>query len=86
MKVVKTINEVRDQVKKWRSEGLTVGLVPTMGYLHEGHASLIDRSVKDNDRTVVQILQLLLKLMAETLFSILNRMKCIMMVSHLLWT
>lgn len=53
MKVVKTINEVRDQVKKWRSEGLTVGLVPTMGYLHEGHASLIDRSVKDNDRTVV---------------------------------
>lgn len=53
MKVVKTINEVREQVKKWRAEGLTVGLVPTMGYLHEGHASLIDRSVKDNDRTVV---------------------------------
>ncbi|MDE6780729.1 MAG: pantoate--beta-alanine ligase [Ruminococcus sp.] len=53
MKVVKTIAEVREQVKQWRAEGLTVGLVPTMGYLHEGHASLIDASCKDNDRTVV---------------------------------
>lgn len=53
MKVVKTIAEVRKQVKQWRSEGLTVGLVPTMGYLHEGHASLIDASHKDNDRTIV---------------------------------
>ncbi len=53
MKVVKTIAEVREQVKAWRAEGLTVGLVPTMGYLHEGHASLIDASVRDNDRTVV---------------------------------
>lgn len=53
MKVVKTIAEVREQVKQWRSEGLTVGLVPTMGYLHEGHASLIDASHKDNDRTIV---------------------------------
>lgn len=53
MKIVKTIDEVRAQVKKWRAEGLTVGLVPTMGYLHEGHASLIDASARDNDRTVV---------------------------------
>lgn len=53
MKIVKTIEEVRAQVKAWRAEGLTVGLVPTMGYLHEGHASLIDASVRDNDRTVV---------------------------------
>lgn len=53
MKIVKTIAEVREQVKQWRAEGLTVGLVPTMGYLHEGHASLIDASHKDNDRTVV---------------------------------
>lgn len=55
MKVVKTIAEVREQVKQWRSEGLTVGLVPTMGYLHEGHASLIDASYKHNDRTVVSV-------------------------------
>ena len=53
MKIVKTIAEVRAQVKEWRAQGLTVGLVPTMGYLHEGHASLIDASHRDNDRTVV---------------------------------
>lgn len=53
MNIVKTIAEVRAQVKQWRRERLTVGLVPTMGYLHEGHASLIDASVRDNDRTVV---------------------------------
>lgn len=53
MKIVKTIEEVRAQVKAWRAEGLTVGLVPTMGYLHEGHQSLIARSVAENDRTVV---------------------------------
>ena len=51
--IVKTIEEVRTQVKAWRAEGLTVGLVPTMGYLHEGHQSLIARSVAENDRTVV---------------------------------
>lgn len=55
MKTVKTIAEVREQVKQWRKEGLTVGFVPTMGYLHEGHASLIDASHRDNDRTVVSV-------------------------------
>lgn len=55
MKVVKTIKEVRDIVSKWRKEGLTVGLVPTMGYLHEGHQSLIRKSAADNDRTVVSV-------------------------------
>ncbi|MBO4865237.1 MAG: pantoate--beta-alanine ligase [Ruminococcus sp.] len=53
MKIVKTIDEVRRQVKEWKAQGLSVGLVPTMGYLHEGHASLIDASHRDNDRTVV---------------------------------
>lgn len=55
IKVVHTIKEVREQVKAWRVEGLSVGLVPTMGFLHEGHKSLIDRSVADNDRTVVSV-------------------------------
>ena len=55
IKVVHTIKEVREQVKAWRAEGLSVGLVPTMGFLHEGHKSLIDRSVADNDRTVVSV-------------------------------
>ena len=55
MKIVETIDEVREQVRAWRREGLSVGLVPTMGYLHEGHKSLIDRAVKDNDRVVVSV-------------------------------
>lgn len=55
MNIVSTIQEVREQVKKWRMEGLTVGLVPTMGYLHEGHKSLIDRAVEENDRVVVSV-------------------------------
>ena len=53
MQIVKTIDEVRKTVKEWKKEGLTVGLVPTMGYLHEGHKSLIERAVKENDRVVV---------------------------------
>lgn len=55
MKVVGTIKEVREQVKAWRTEGLSVGYVATMGYLHEGHASLMKKSVEDNDKTVVSI-------------------------------
>ena len=55
MKIVKTVDEVRAQVKEWRKEGLSVGLVPTMGYLHEGHQSLIKKSVERNDRTVVSV-------------------------------
>jgi pantoate--beta-alanine ligase len=55
MKIVSTIQEVRENVKAWRTEGLTVGFVPTMGYLHEGHQSLIHRAAKENDRVVVSI-------------------------------
>lgn len=53
MQAVTTIAEVRAQVKQWKREGLTVGLVPTMGYLHEGHQSLIERAAAENDRVVV---------------------------------
>lgn len=55
MKIVSTVEEVRAEVKKWREEGLTVGLVPTMGYLHEGHKSLIDKAVEQNDKVVVSV-------------------------------
>lgn len=54
MKIVKTIKEVREIVSEWKTQGLSVGLVPTMGYLHEGHQSLIRRS-NENDRTVVSV-------------------------------
>lgn len=53
--VVKTISEVREQVRAWKKEGLSVGLVPTMGYLHEGHRSLIERAAEENDRVVVSV-------------------------------
>ena len=55
MKVVKTVKEVRDIVSAWKKEGLTVGFVPTMGFLHEGHKSLIRKSASQNDRTVVSV-------------------------------
>ena len=53
MKIVNTVSEVRDIIKEWKKNGLTIGLVPTMGYLHEGHASLIRRASKENDRVIV---------------------------------
>ena len=55
MKIVETINEVRERVKEWKKQGLTIGLVPTMGYLHEGHQSLMDAARKENDKVVVSI-------------------------------
>lgn len=51
--VVHTIDAIRELVQEWKRQGLSVGLVPTMGYLHEGHQSLIERAAQDNDRVVV---------------------------------
>ena len=50
--IAETIAQVRAQVKEWKEQGLTVGLVPTMGYLQEGHASLVDKAVSMCDRVV----------------------------------
>lgn len=55
MEVVSTVDAVRAHVKKWKKDGLSVGLVPTMGYLHEGHKSLIDKAVEENDKVVVSV-------------------------------
>ena len=53
MQIIKTIEELRPIIKGWRNEGLRGGLVPTLGYLHEGHKSLIVKAVSENDRVVV---------------------------------
>lgn len=55
MIVIQTIKELQSVLDEYRAAGKTVGLVPTMGALHEGHASLVDRSVEENDVTVVSI-------------------------------
>ncbi len=55
MIIAKTIEEVRTQVAEWKKAGLTVGLVPTMGYLHEGHASLVDKAVSMCDKVVASV-------------------------------
>ncbi len=53
--LVHTIKEVREQIKEWKKSGLTVGLVPTMGALHNGHLSLIKKAVEKCDKVVVSV-------------------------------
>ena len=53
--IIYKIKELREQIKEWKKQGLTVGLVPTMGALHAGHLSLIKKSVEKCDRTVVSV-------------------------------
>lgn len=55
MKVIRTISELRDELRRYGEDGKKLGLVPTMGALHCGHASLVERSVAENDVTVVSI-------------------------------
>ncbi len=55
MEICSKIEAVRQHVREWKKAGLTIGFVPTMGYLHEGHKSLIDAARQDNDRVVVSI-------------------------------
>lgn len=53
MKTVTRIDQVREAVSRWKSQGKSIGLVPTMGYLHRGHGSLVKKAAEENDVVIV---------------------------------
>ncbi len=55
MKIFTTIEDVREEIKQLKSGGQSIGFVPTMGFLHEGHLSLIRESVRKTQATAVSI-------------------------------
>ncbi|MDP7100938.1 MAG: pantoate--beta-alanine ligase [Rhodospirillales bacterium] len=55
IEIVRTVADLRQRLTAWRQDGLTVGLVPTMGALHDGHFSLVEQAVQSNDRTITSL-------------------------------
>ena len=53
--LIHTIKEVREKIEEWKKQGLSIGLVPTMGAFHNGHLSLIKKCVEKCDKTVVSV-------------------------------
>lgn len=55
MIILRDLEEVQDLIREWKLSSKTIGFVPTMGALHEGHISLVENSKKENDRTIVSV-------------------------------
>ena len=55
MKIIRKVDELKNAVASFKAEGRSVGLVPTMGALHAGHISLVDRARRENDAVVVSV-------------------------------
>jgi len=55
MDIISKIKDMREKTESWKLKGLSIGFVPTMGYLHDGHKSLIEKARSENDKVVVSI-------------------------------